>query len=85
MATTEYVYSVKSKFLRCVQVRNSMQIDSAHLLSTEHWFHRSVLVSVTSFIVAVRRLWNTIPANLRWMTSCGQFGRRLQTYLFRNL
>jgi len=50
---------------------------SAHL-PTGHWlFHWHAPVSDfgdrRSFAAAARRLWNTLPANLRQTTSCGQF------------
>jgi len=57
-----------------------------HLRSSSH---RTLLVPRTptsfgdrSFAAAGRRLWNTLPANLRQTTSYGRFRRHLKAHLF---
>ena len=52
---------------------------SAHLLRTEH-----TTLGDRSFAVAGPRVWNSLPATIRQITSYGQFRQhRLKTHLFR--
>ena len=46
-------------------------------------FHAHVPVLVSGFAVVGPCLWNSLPANLRQMTSCGQFRRHEKAHFFR--
>ena len=61
----------------------SMVAISAHLDIDHSLFHGREPPSVTSFTVAGPRLWNSLPATLRQITSYGQFRRHLKTHSFR--
>jgi len=67
-----------------------IQLASEHRRHLRSSSHRSLVVPRTrttfgdrSFTVAGPRLWNSLPATLRQITSYRQFRRQLKTHLFR--
>jgi len=62
-----------------------VDVISAHLPTEHSLFHAHVPLSATEVLLSQHRarVWNSLPATLRQITSYGQFRQRLKTHLFR--